>query len=520
MNENTQLATRKYEPLAPIGSAAGLKALLEAQAGSIAIALPKHVTPERLIKTLLVATNRTPDLLKCTQASIMETINRAAELGLDLSGTLGEAYPVPFNTKASDGNYRMQCQLIIGYRGMEKLAWQTGEIASIDAEVVYEADKFIFRKGTEVRVEWEPSLSGGRGRAVGAYCCVSLKNGGRLARFMPTDDIERIRQNSRSKDSPAWRDHWDEMARKCAIKRTLKDAPLSAEKFSRAMDIDAEDVDGVDVLSATSVSGNEAKALTEKAKRLPAPQSHPLTPEPAYVDDYQEHQPMPQQAEKPAPPPPAVPVAAPPPPPPVVAAASDPRLAAPVSTWDEFLNDCVNWARACADGREYAPENMAETVKATILRLSQGKRWLDAGGDTTLNRNKLLDAIEEARGSFSFLQKPEKKESSSAEIAETAETTPGEPVKQEGEQAAPLAVSDFASFRKYVGELGIKAGIAEDVWMKSIKRVGLILNCSGKNEPAVAAQDSKGATIRAKLDSALARMVSGSWDWANPPMNV
>jgi hypothetical protein len=44
----------------------------------------------------------------------------------------------------------MQCQLIIGYRGLEKLAWQSGEVESIDAEVVCKNDTFIFRKGTEV----------------------------------------------------------------------------------------------------------------------------------------------------------------------------------------------------------------------------------------------------------------------------------------------------------------------------------------------------------------------------------
>ena len=87
----------KFQPLAPIGSASALKGLLEQQRNGIAQALPKHVTPERLIKTMLVAANRTPDLLQCTQASVLETINRAAELVLDLYGTLGEAYPVPFN---------------------------------------------------------------------------------------------------------------------------------------------------------------------------------------------------------------------------------------------------------------------------------------------------------------------------------------------------------------------------------------------------------------------------------------
>jgi hypothetical protein len=49
---------RPFEPLAPIGTAGGLKALLESQRNGIAQALPRHVTPERLIKTLLVAANR------------------------------------------------------------------------------------------------------------------------------------------------------------------------------------------------------------------------------------------------------------------------------------------------------------------------------------------------------------------------------------------------------------------------------------------------------------------------------
>jgi recombination protein RecT len=246
--KETQLAKRReYVPTAPVGSTGGLKSLMEMAKDSIAQALPRHVTPERLIKTMLVAANRNPMILECTQASVFETISRAAELGLDLSGTLGEAYPVPFrnSVKDSKGNWQklMQLTLIIGYRGLEKLCWQSGEVTMIDAEVVYEKDHFVFKKGFEPVLEFEPSLSGDRGEPLGAYALIITKNGGRMARFMPSSDIEKVRQAAVSKDSPAWKNHWDEMARKTALRRVLKDAPLSTEKLVKAMEIDDANYD-------------------------------------------------------------------------------------------------------------------------------------------------------------------------------------------------------------------------------------------------------------------------------------
>jgi recombination protein RecT len=286
---STEITKTQFNPLAPIGSAGGLKSLLEAQKNGISAMLPRHITPERLFKTMLVAANRNPDLLKCTQASLLETINRAAELGLDLSGTLGEAYPVPFNNKVKVNGaeqWMSQCQLIIGYRGYEKLAWQSGEVSSIDAEVVCENDTFRFKKGSEVVVEWTPCLTGKRGNAIGAYCCVTMKNGGRIARFLVKDDIEKIRNSSKSKDSPAWRNWWDEMARKCVIKRTLKDAPLSTEKLAKAMEIEHE-ADLLDVLDVEPTGHGQPaprqQALADKLKTRQLPPAE-TAEEPAAVD--------------------------------------------------------------------------------------------------------------------------------------------------------------------------------------------------------------------------------------------
>lgn len=217
----------QYVPDAPIGSAGTLKQLLEQSSASIAMALPKHVTPERLIKTMLVAVNRVPELLRCTQSSVLETINRAAELGLDLSGTLGEAYPVPFSGK---------CQLIIGYRGLAKLARQSGEVKRIEAEVVCANDRFVYRKGLNGVLEFEPNITGDRGAVLGAYALVEFKDGGAQYDFMPKADIEKVRSKAMSKNSPAWKDHWDEMAKKTVFRRVAKWLPLSAEKFVAAIE--------------------------------------------------------------------------------------------------------------------------------------------------------------------------------------------------------------------------------------------------------------------------------------------
>ena len=279
----------KFDPYAPVGNANNLKGLLDKMKSSIALMMPKHITPERLFKTFLVAANRNPVIFQCTQLSVMETVNRAAELGLDLSGTLGEAYPVPFNNKIKIPNgqggtreeWVMQLQLIIGYRGLEKLAWQSGEVEMIDAEVVYERDHFIFRKGFDPRLEWEPYRGGDdRGDPVGAYALFITKLGGRMARFMPKSDIEKIRKGAKSGESPAWRNHWDEMARKTALRRVLKDAPLSTEKFVRALEIDDEDHDMTDVLEAETTRPGGSAGLLKKLKG-----AEEEVPEPSHVGD-------------------------------------------------------------------------------------------------------------------------------------------------------------------------------------------------------------------------------------------
>ena len=55
----------------------------------IAACLPKHLTPERMIRVALTTIQRTPKLLLCSPLSIIGAIVQASELGLERRGVPG-----------------------------------------------------------------------------------------------------------------------------------------------------------------------------------------------------------------------------------------------------------------------------------------------------------------------------------------------------------------------------------------------------------------------------------------------
>ena len=62
----------------------------------IAKALPKHLTPDKLIRVAMTSIQRTPKLLECSQQSLLACIMTCASLGLEPDQFLGQAYLVPF----------------------------------------------------------------------------------------------------------------------------------------------------------------------------------------------------------------------------------------------------------------------------------------------------------------------------------------------------------------------------------------------------------------------------------------
>jgi recombination protein RecT len=145
----------------------------------------------------------------------------AAELGLTPGSLLGEAYFVPF------GN---EVQLIPGYKGLIKLARQSGEVLSISAYVVDESDFFEVELGLEPRVIHRPNLQGRVNRLKAVYAVAKLADGGHAFEFMLPHDIDAIRVRSKGASSGPWKTDYYEMAKKTVLKRLLKLLALSTDK--------------------------------------------------------------------------------------------------------------------------------------------------------------------------------------------------------------------------------------------------------------------------------------------------
>ena len=203
-----------------------LKSLLDRALPQIRLALPRHLSAERMLRVCLTAAQRTPDLLKCDQLSFVGAVVQASQLGLEPDGILGHAYLVPFNNRKTG---RKEVQLIAGYKGLIDLARRSGHVTSIAAHVVYDKDEFTFTYGIDETLRHVPHMGSERGEAVAVYAVAKMKDGGYAFDVMSKAEVEKIRAKSQAGTSGPWQEHWGEMARKTAIRRLVKYLPLSPE---------------------------------------------------------------------------------------------------------------------------------------------------------------------------------------------------------------------------------------------------------------------------------------------------
>lgn len=199
----------------------------------IAAALPSHIKPERFRRVVVTAINQNPDLLQADRRSLFNSCVRAANDGLLPDGREGAL--VIFNTKApqKDDNGRDQwikkVQWMPMIQGILKRARNTGELASVSANIVYEKDGFRYTLGDSEEIAHEPFIGPDRGQPVGAYAIAKLKDGMVQREFMSVAEINKVRAVSKSKDRGPWVDWWTEMARKTVARRMFKWLPTSSD---------------------------------------------------------------------------------------------------------------------------------------------------------------------------------------------------------------------------------------------------------------------------------------------------
>lgn len=197
-------------------------------------ALPSVITPERFTRMTLSAISVNPQLGQCTPKSFLGGMMQAAQLGLEPNTPLGQAYILPYKNHGV-----LEAQFQIGYKGLIDLAYRSGEIAVIQAHIVYENDEFVCEYGLEPKLTHKPA-SGDRGKAVSVYAMFKTNNGGFGFECMSMDDArkhaEKYSKTYGSQYSP-WSTNFEEMAKKTVLKKVLKYAPLKSD-FVKAVSQD------------------------------------------------------------------------------------------------------------------------------------------------------------------------------------------------------------------------------------------------------------------------------------------
>ena len=192
------------------------------------MALPSHISAEKFQRVAITAIQNTPDLLQADRRSLYSACMKLAQDGLIPDGR--EAALVTFNTKQKDGSYIKLVQAMPMVGGILKKVRQSGELATIHAAVVYANDKFRYWVDTDGQhIEHEPVLFGERGKAIGVYAMAKTKDDSVFVQPLSLQDVEKIRNSSRSKDGGPWSQWWDEMAKKSAIRRLAKYLPQSTD---------------------------------------------------------------------------------------------------------------------------------------------------------------------------------------------------------------------------------------------------------------------------------------------------
>lgn len=261
MNAPANVPARKeLSPVAKLGNQ------LEHYTDDFRKALPSHISPEKLQRTIMTAAQSNPELLEADRASLITACMKAAQDGLLPDGR--EAALVIFNNrvKVDNGWQTVKvCQYMPMAYGLRKKITQSGEVVSLQTGLVYraelEAGAFIYEVGMDPPIRHRPLLDLPEeelsdDNIVAAYSIARMKDGSVSAEVMRRGEINKVRQASKTgalgrsdfKGKPIeakgpWVDWFGEMARKTVMRRHSKTLPMSGDLI---IDVEGRDIEAAE----------------------------------------------------------------------------------------------------------------------------------------------------------------------------------------------------------------------------------------------------------------------------------
>lgn len=205
----------------------------------------------------LQSIQKNPMLSQCTAPSVQNAIVNVAAVGLTLNPSDGYAYLVPeYNKKARVS----ECQLRISFKGLIKVATDSGSISWVKAEIVKANDTFDYNGPCSMpRHTMNPF--GDRGDTVGVYCIAKTNEADYLIDLIGIEELKKIQ--SCAKQPAVWNSWFDEMAKKAVIKRASKQWPKTnqSERLNKTIDVVNESEGGFDPYLALESSAAEILSL-------------------------------------------------------------------------------------------------------------------------------------------------------------------------------------------------------------------------------------------------------------------
>jgi recombination protein RecT len=277
------------------------KQMLDLRKDEFAAALAGRVNPEAFIRVAYATITKSPKLLEATPASLFFALLEAASLGLTPNGVLGEAYIVPFNNKVpgTKDKWEVQAQFIPGYRGLIKLARQSGVIRNIVARNVYKGDAFGVEYGLEETLIHKPDLDADQADdyLTHVYAVAHFTDGTMQFEVMTRKQVDGIRARSKSADKGPWVTDYAAMAIKTVIRRLVKYLPISDFDLTRAIEKDDEVLGADDIGQLVQATQRQIPTQTERvlAKVSPLSIAGGGSPDPA--DEVGQQQPEGEQGQ-------------------------------------------------------------------------------------------------------------------------------------------------------------------------------------------------------------------------------
>lgn len=207
-----------------------------------------------------------PKLLQANRASLFAEITKAAQSRLFLDGQ--EASLVPF---------KEQVKLMVGYKGILKMVRNSGELASINAGVVYDKDifeYFVDEKGEHLT--HKPSMAKDRGKPTQTYCIARIKGGNEpYIEVMSEEEVQSCRKISRAGDDSPWNGPFaDEMRKKTVIRRISKRLPMSTD-LNMAINDEEFEEPITDTVEPKTTSSRLEQAVAPLVEKNPTPAPEP-----------------------------------------------------------------------------------------------------------------------------------------------------------------------------------------------------------------------------------------------------